>query len=103
MELEKILVIAVLLAYVTPMFVQYSMDETNTHITGVYLGLPQVLSGDEPHYLIMTHSIAKDHDVWLKNDHDGVYLNGTCAAGQRFAGTYLPRPILFQPTHQPGM
>lgn len=38
-------------------------------LVGVRLYDRQSLSGDEPHYLVMTHSIINDHDLNLANDY----------------------------------
>jgi len=35
-----------------------------------FLGLPLVTSGDEPHYLVMVHSLISDHDLDLSNNYD---------------------------------
>jgi hypothetical protein len=35
-----------------------------------FLGLPLVTSGDEPHYLVMVHSLVNDHDLDLSNNYD---------------------------------
>jgi len=35
-----------------------------------FFGLPLVTSGDEPHYLVMVHSLVSDHDLDLKNNYD---------------------------------
>ena len=35
-----------------------------------FIGLPLVTSGDEPHYLVMVHSLVNDHDLDLSNNYD---------------------------------
>ncbi|HEY6081802.1 MAG TPA: hypothetical protein VIW29_23460 [Polyangiaceae bacterium] len=35
-----------------------------------FIGLPLVTSGDEPHYLLMIHSLIADHDLDLRNNYD---------------------------------
>jgi hypothetical protein len=49
---------------------------------------PALLGGDEPHYALMTHSLAVDHDVDLSDDYAEV-AEGSMAAGRKFSGTAL--------------
>ncbi len=49
---------------------------------------PALLGGDEPHYALMAHSIAVDHDLDLRNDYAAVDA-GSNAAGRKFAGRTL--------------
>ncbi len=54
----------------------------------IQFGLPRVLSGDEPHYLLMINSLLEDGDLDLYNNYKAVH-GGSAQAGQRFAGTPL--------------
>jgi hypothetical protein len=53
-----------------------------------FLCRPVLLGGDEPHYALMAHSIAVDHDLDLGADYARVHA-GSRAAGARFAGREL--------------
>lgn len=53
-----------------------------------HLGLPRVLSGDEPHYLVMINSLLLDGDLNLANNYAAVHA-GAQQAGRRFAGSPL--------------
>ena len=59
--------IGLLLLYLIPTFIQPAYD-SGLHITHFYLGLPGVLSGDEPHYLITTTSLINDGDYYTDNN-----------------------------------
>lgn len=82
---KKHLFIAVVLLYLLPTFVQYSFDSNAKHMTGIYFGLPHVLTGDEPDYLLATYSIVEDFDVELCNNRIDAF-NGSCSAGYIFRG-----------------
>jgi len=49
---------------------------------------PVLIGGDEPHYALMAHSLAVDHDVALADDYAAVAA-GSNAAGKRRAGQRL--------------
>jgi len=51
-------------------------------------GLPRTVSGDEPHYLVIVHSLLFDHDLVLDDDYRAVARGGP-EAGSRFAGASL--------------
>ena len=51
-------------------------------------GLPQAISGDEPHYLVVVHSLLFDHDLVLDDDYRAVGDGGP-EAGSRFKGALL--------------
>ena len=53
-----------------------------------WLVRPYLIGGDEPHYALMAHSIAVDHDIDLTQDYLRVAA-GSKAAGARRAGTEL--------------
>lgn len=50
--------------------------------------LPRVLSGDEPHYLVLINSFLLNGDLELSNDYAAVHHGGT-QAGLRYAGEAL--------------
>jgi len=58
-----------------------------------FLTRPVLLGGDEPHYALMTHSLAADHDLDLDADY-GKVEQGSKAAGTRFAGRALAPHVL---------
>jgi hypothetical protein len=49
---------------------------------------PALIGGDEPHYALMAHSIAVDHDLALRDDYFAV-ATGSTAAGRAHAGRWL--------------
>lgn len=53
-----------------------------------HLGIPRIHSGDEPHYLVMIHSIVDDGDLSLGNNYDKVHA-GSLDAGLLFRGSDL--------------
>jgi hypothetical protein len=53
-----------------------------------WLVRPYLIGGDEPHYALMAHSIAVDHDIDLTDDYQRV-AEGSKAAGAKRAGTEL--------------
>jgi hypothetical protein len=58
----------------------------------VFLGLPLITSGDEPHYLVMINSVINDGDLNLDND----YLSarrGSLEIGRGRAGAPLDRHV----------
>lgn len=55
-------------------------------------GLPRVLSGDEPHYLVIINSLISDGDFDLANNYRGVHLGGP-QAGQIFSGQPLDHHV----------
>jgi len=55
-------------------------------------GLPGVLSGDEPHYLVMVHSVIDDGDFDLANNYRDVHRGGL-QAGRVFAGEPLDHHV----------
>jgi hypothetical protein len=50
--------------------------------------IPNIYSGDEPHYLILANSIRFDRDLELGSDYEGV-RNGSNRAGKIFTGKPL--------------
>ncbi len=54
----------------------------------VQFGLPDLLTGDQPHYFLMTNSLLEDGDLDLKNNYLEVH-RGWASAGRRFAGKPL--------------
>ena len=80
------LALLVFFLYLIPTFIQYSFDE-NFRISGVFLGLPRVLSGDEPHYLATIYSIAEDLDLDLENNYTDTYYNNQTDAGAIYSNT----------------
>ena len=56
------------------------------------LGLPGVLSGDEPHYLVLINSVISDGDFDLANNYQDVHRGGL-QAGRKFAGAPLDHHV----------
>ena len=56
------------------------------------LGLPRVLSGDSPHYLVAVNSLVEDGDFDLRNNYDQA-LRGEWDAGSRFRGVEIDRHV----------
>ncbi|MBI3185428.1 MAG: hypothetical protein HYZ28_25085 [Myxococcales bacterium] len=54
----------------------------------IHLGLPQVCSGDEPHYLVLLSSVLEDGDLELGNNYRSA-REGSLQAGRAFAGQPL--------------
>jgi hypothetical protein len=50
--------------------------------------IPGVQSGDEPHYLVMIHSLIRDHDLDLANNYRAAH-RGASDAGRLYAGRPL--------------
>src|SRR4030095_10678759 len=58
---------------------------------------PQVLRGDEPHYLLLVNSLLFDHDLNLRDDYMRVKKGGL-QAGWRFRDyTFDHQTVLFDP------
>ncbi|HWZ90870.1 MAG TPA: hypothetical protein VNW92_18540, partial [Polyangiaceae bacterium] len=71
------------------LFLPLCLSRTNET---VFLGLPLITSGDEPHYLVMINSLINDGDLDLDND----YLSarqGSLETGRRRAGAPLDRHV----------
>ena len=51
--------------------------------TKFHIGLPRVISGDEPHYLVLINSLLRDGDLDLANNYAAVH-QGEPQAGLRF-------------------
>lgn len=63
---------------------QTKRGQTNVY-NGTIFGLPRIISGDEPVYLLMINSIINDYDMDLKNNKESVY-EGSQQMGKVFAG-----------------
>jgi len=59
-----------------------------------HLGWARVLTGDEPHYLVLVNSILNDGDLDLKNNYESV-LEGSQQAGARFAFSNLDHHVSY--------
>src|SRR3989344_3494447 len=85
----------IFLMYFLPTLFQIQIDN-QMHIKGFYIGLPGVLSGDEPHYLVTTTSLINDHDFYIDNNYDNAYYLGGCDAGHHYlnnTGPFVDRHI----------
>src|SRR3989338_7785334 len=75
--------------YILPTFIQPEYD-TDLHLIRFNLGLPGVISGDEPHYLVATTSLINDHDYYVENNYENAYHSGGCDLGFRYRNTTNP-------------
>lgn len=55
---------------------------------------PRVRSGDEPHYLVMVHSLLNDGDLDVANNYGSVH-SGSGEAGAYFAGSALDHHVVW--------
>ena len=67
----KLLILIVALVFIAPFFIYIN---TKAEID---FFMPHIVTGDEPHYLVMTSSIIKDFDLELENN----YINAENGAG----------------------
>lgn len=79
----------IFLLYLLPTFIQVAFDE-DLRIDTFYVGLPGIVSGDEPHYLVTTTSIINDHDYYINNNYDNAYFHGACDVGFRYINSTNP-------------
>ena len=77
------------LFYLLPTFVQVRFDN-DLRIDEFYLGLPGVISGDEPHYFVTTTSLINDHDYYIDNNYDNAYFYGGCDVSFRYVNNTNP-------------
>ncbi len=55
---------------------------------------PALIGGDEPHYALMAHSIAVDHDLDLSDDYRQVEEGASRAAGKKWVGKTLDQHVV---------
>lgn len=63
-------------------------------VASAFLARPFLIGGDEPHLAAMTSSVAFDRDFALANQYAQVELEGSSAAGKRFAGKPIERHLV---------
>lgn len=68
------------------------VEQRETRKTPVRIARPLVYAGDEPHYLVMLHSLLRDGDLELKNNYAAAWRGGL-DAGQLAAGTVLEHHV----------
>lgn len=73
----NVLLCAVVLLLIAPLFWSHSGKI-----------IPQIFTGDEPHYLITIHSLIEDGDLDLTNNYRDVHSGGI-QAGKNFAGAAI--------------
>jgi hypothetical protein len=61
---------------------------------GRWFGRPQVVGGDEPHYLVMINSLLRDGDFSLRNNYDAVH-DGAGEAGRGFAHSAIDHHVTY--------
>ena len=54
-----------------------------------WLVRPYLIGGDEPHYALMAHSIAVDHDIDLTQDYIRVAAGSKAAGARDSAGAQI--------------
>lgn len=79
-------IVCLALLLVAPLCVSRSIEKP------LSLGLPGVLSGDEPHYLVIINSIISDGDFDLANNYQDVHRGGF-QAGRKFSGLALDHHV----------
>lgn len=61
---------------------------------GRHLGWARVLTGDEPHYLVLVNSVLNDHDLDLRNNYESAF-EGSRQAGEAFAFANLDHHVTY--------
>lgn len=82
------LLIGLILLYLLPAFVQPDFTKDG-RIQNIGVGLPRVLSGDEPAYVLATYSLVKDLDVDLGNNYEQA-IKGGFESGYNFKYKNFP-------------
>ncbi len=85
-RLFSILIVILLLA---PLSVSGPIVNANSFVSVTW---PRVHSGDEPHYLVLIHSVVNDGDLDVKNNYFNVH-RGRGDAGVKFAGWPLDHHV----------
>src|SRR4030095_14342994 len=67
--------------------------------TSLHLGLPRVITGDEPHYLVLINSLLKDGDLDVKNNYESSRM-GDLQAGEFWSGKNLDHQTVWYEGNQ---
>jgi len=86
------LFILIAFAYLSSAFIQFDFTK-DYRIASLRLDFPRVLSGDEPHYLVMVNSLLSDGDLRLLNNYESAMRGASCATGENHRGKWTDTRI----------
>ncbi len=80
--------------YLASSLIQFDFD-SSYKIVGLGVGWPRVLTGDEPHYLVMVNSLLSDGDLRLLNNYESAIHGESCATGRNHRGRWTDTRIRY--------
>ncbi len=91
----KKLFFLVAIVYLLSSLVQVSLTAENK-VSGIFIGMPRIYTGDEPGYLLSVFSLVNDSDLHMSNNIQNAQ-NGGCDQGATYAGKKIGLDLALNP------